>query len=693
MIKWTHAVDGGATPASLLRIPESRSMTNLPNVSYEADDQFAWLEDGASDATRQWLQKQGMLLKETLDTPFRSTIGSLVEQLIDTPVVGLPVRGGDKYAFSLRCQGEQLASIYVRRGLNGFSSLLAEPTGALNGLFWTPHILAISRNGELAAIGMRKRGEDAMDIRIVDLQSGRPVSDTLPEYQSHRTRVTADLTGYYTVVKGRSKVNLVFTSLERREQQLLCPDLPSEDPAEVAIFGFDTPDYLIIIISRREHGRDYLLFDIQRGGLSPLWTNFCHTASFKRMNQSLFILTNWDAPNSRVLGASFSKSGLSSTRVVIPECDLPIKTMGALKGNLFVVYVNSPWSNEIKAFSFEGEPLPCPGAPQDGTITDIRIAPSGEEAFYEFSTLGKRPVIYRMRGTRSTPSYIPGPRFNVPPLETTHRWLSASDGQRIPISVTKRIDVGLDTCPPTMLTAYGGYGVSETPKYTHRSSLWLSMGGLYIHVGIRGGGELGGNWHKAGAHRNKQRSFDDFIESAEWLLKEGYTSSDRLAIVGGSHGGLLIGVAVTQRPELFGAAVCSGPLLDMLRYHLFAGRAVGLPEYGSPEDSEDRAVLRSYSPYQNIRRGVSYPAMLFVSGDADTRCDPMHARKMTAKLQSATSSSAHILLDYAESRGHAGSLPVGLRIQTLTNEVAFLMQALRLRLNADCLMVAAPREK
>jgi len=209
-------------------------------------------------------------------------------------------------------------------------------------------------------------------------------------------------------------------------------------------------------------------------------------------------------------------------------------------------------------------------------------------------------------------------------------------------------------------------------------ALWLALGGVHAYAYIRGGGEFGEDWHRAGMREHKHNSFDDFIAAAEGLISNGYTRPERLAIVGGSNSGLLVGAALTQRPELFSAVVCFGPILDMLRYHLFSGGEIGLSEYGCADNPTDTEYLRSYSPYHSVKHGIRYPAALFISGKADTRCHPMHALKMTAKLQAATGSHRPILLDYHEKRGHANLLPLGERIETLTNQFCFLAEQLKL---------------
>jgi prolyl oligopeptidase len=229
---------------------------------------------------------------------------------------------------------------------------------------------------------------------------------------------------------------------------------------------------------------------------------------------------------------------------------------------------------------------------------------------------------------------------------------------------------------PTILTAYGGFGASMTPAFKSYLALLIEKGCLVAIPNIRGGSELGHGWHLAGKRRNRQKAFDDFIAAAEWLISNDYTSRDRLAIVGGSNGGLLVAAALTQRPDLFRAVVCVGPLLDMLRYHRFDSAQAWIDEYGSADEPEDFAPLLAYSPYHNVREDTAYPAVLFISGDADTRCNALHVRKMTAILQARSVSDAPILMEYRKLRGHLAGLPLNERIEALTDRVAFICEQL-----------------
>ncbi|HET9327816.1 MAG TPA: prolyl oligopeptidase family serine peptidase, partial [Candidatus Eisenbacteria bacterium] len=257
--------------------------------------------------------------------------------------------------------------------------------------------------------------------------------------------------------------------------------------------------------------------------------------------------------------------------------------------------------------------------------------------------------------------------------EVRQVWFVSKDGTRVPMFVGHKKGLKLDGSNPTLLTGYGGFNSSQRPAYSARAALWMESGGVYALANLRGGDEFGEPWHKAGMLANKQNVFDDFIAAAEWLIQKRYTRSDRLAISGRSNGGLLVGAALTQRPELFGAVWCGYPLLDMVRYHRFLVARYWVPEYGSSDDAEQFKTLLAYSPYHHVKPGTKYPAVLFVTGDSDTRVAPLHARKMTALLQASTGSDRPVLLHYDTNFGHVSGQPITKQIDDLTTEVQFLL--------------------
>ena len=543
----------------------------------------------------------------------------------------------------------------------------------------------MSLDGTRAAVGLRNEGRDGLTIRVVDTRDGTPLGNYLPDFTTSRACLNHDLNGYYIIQRLRGTNILSFCGLDGTIERTISQSLPIADIAQVSLRAFAQTDYLLITIAHTNQSRDYYLLDLDTGLPRRFWTECSNSASFRRIEQNLIILTDRDAPKGQVLSMSVEEPDITVAVTAIPECDYPIKTIATTRNDIVVVYVISPWSNAIKVFSPTGQLLRQPSVPGQGTIGNIKTRDLGDELAYEFSSIGQRPRIYRYaRGTNSCIYYPPSP-LPMPDIHVETLWFPAMDGTTIPISISRRQDVTLSPEVPTLLTAYGGFGVSETLRFTNRSALWLMMGGSYVHVGIRGGGELGRKWHEQGALHNKQRSIEDFVAAAEWLISTGRTSPKRLAIIGGSNAGLLVGAALTQRPDLFAAVVCTGPLLDMLRYHLFPGKEYVF-EYGSPEDSVDREVLERYSPYHRVQDGVKYPPVLLVSGGADTRCDPMHARKMTARLQAAEAQN-RILLDYRPQRGHAGPLPMDMRIDSITNQFCFILSALQLRVTSSQMMV------
>ena len=297
-----------------------------------------------------------------------------------------------------------------------------------------------------------------------------------------------------------------------------------------------------------------------------------------------------------------------------------------------------------------------------------------QEAFFAFSSFHILPTTYRYdiaRGTRVVWSHINVP-IHEERLQVEQVWYPSKDGTKVPMFLVHARGLKRDGARPTLLTGYGGFRVNMTPGFDPQAVIWAERGGVFALPNLRGGGEFGEAWHEAGMLAKKQNVFDDFIAAAEWLIKNAYTRSEKLAISGGSNGGLLVGAAMTQRPDLFQAVVCAYPLLDMLRYQKFLVARFWVPEYGSADDPEQFKVLYAYSPYQHVKPETRYPAVLFITGDADTRVAPLHARKMCALLQSATASDRPVLLHYDTKAGHSGGKPLSQVIDDESEELGFL---------------------
>lgn len=395
------------------------------------------------------------------------------------------------------------------------------------------------------------------------------------------------------------------------------------------------------------------------------------------VGRTLIVLTSWQAPNKRLVAIDLDAPDRASWREVVPESALPITDFAVRGDRIFVSYVENI-ATRTDVFDLSGRKVGAISYPGSGTALLLPNPVDGDELFYTFTSFAHPDTIYSY-GIETGGQTIWSQRkavFDQASIEVRHVWYPSKDGTQVPMFLVGRKDLQPTGNVPTILTGYGGFGKSVTPQFSAFATFLVEHGCLFAVANIRGGSELGEQWRLDGRRRNRQNAFDDFIAAADWLIQIGYTVPERLAIAGGSNGGLLVGAALTQRPVLFRAAVCLGPLLDMLGYHRFDFAKMWIDEYGSADDPEDFPYLYAYSPYHRVRAGVEYPAVLLISGDADTRCNPLHTRKMTARLQATTASDKPILLDYRALRGHMPVLPLTERIEALTDRLAFICDQL-----------------
>ncbi|MFO0945196.1 MAG: prolyl oligopeptidase family serine peptidase [Planctomycetota bacterium] len=419
---------------------------------------------------------------------------------------------------------------------------------------------------------------------------------------------------------------------------------------------------------------EIFLLDREKGGSIVPVVKDIHarfTAGFA--GNQIVVHTNWEAPNGRVLLADLEKPQQPHWREILKPQSGVIQSVAAVGGKLFLNLLENV-RYRIAVYSIAGESQGEIPLPTLGTISGMRGHWSDDEAFFEFTSFLVPSTIFQYQVSTGreqiwTKSKVP---FDDRPFELRQEWVTSKDGTRVPMFLLGRKDRSSKSPQPTLLTGYGGFNLSITPRFSALAAVWVENGGVYAVPSLRGGGEFGEAWHQAGMRERKQNVFDDFLSAAEWLIRQKITSAEKLAIAGGSNGGLLVGASLTQRPELFRAVVCSYPLLDMVRYHQFLVARFWVPEYGSSEDEQQFKTLLAYSPYHHVKEGVEYPAVLFVTGDADTRVDPLHARKMAALLQAETGSDRPVLLHYDTKAGHSGGKPTSKAIEDLTLELQFL---------------------
>ena len=411
----------------------------------------------------------------------------------------------------------------------------------------------------------------------------------------------------------------------------------------------------------------------------PIFRGITYMLGPRFLDGKILAITDREAPNRRIVEIRLEDNGDPEWIDVVPESDMMIKNWLVVGDSIFVSYTKD-MTHRIFVFDFSGKKISEMPIREDETLAMIGGSPECDEALLQAESFTEPAGIFRYSANskgRTCWARMTSP-FDSTDYTHSQAWYISKDGTKIPMFIVGRRDALAGSNNSTIMTSYGGYGVSMTPQFSTFVAFLMERGCLFALPNIRGGSEFGVEWHNAAKRRNRQTAYDDFLCAAEWLVKSGHTHPEKLAIFGGSNSGLLVGAAMTQRPDLFRAVVCMVPMLDMLRYHLFDNAHVWKDEFGTADNPDDFAALSTYSPYHQVRDGIAYPATMIVSGDADRNCNPLHARKMTARLQAANVSKHPIFLDYSKFRGHSPVLPLGERIDALTDRMAFLCDQLQL---------------
>jgi prolyl oligopeptidase len=652
----------------------------------EIIDPYRWLEDQNSPETREWINAQNEHTRTILTSiPGREKVKKELEKLMRTESVKPPYCRNGLYFFEHRHANQDLNVIYVREGMHGVDQPLIDPHSLTPDYSKSVSIWGISADGGLLAYGVREGGEDEVTVRIMDVASRRDIKDTLPRGRYSYLCFTSDNSGFY--------YSRYADDVDRIHYHRMGTD-PESDPIVFGEgygpgIGFDVEisddgNYLLFIVYHGSAAKKSEIYyrDLRTDGKTETVVNDIDARFVGAVaDHYLFMQTDWKAPNGRILRVDLNDPARDRWQEIIPEREAALKDFKLAGGRLLVRYVDSVIPT-IEIFEPDGRPLTAIVPEAIGWLGKPQGRWQDQDAFVKFSSYHIPESIYLYDLASLTLKQWD--KVEVPisseEFEIRQVWCESADGTEIPMFIAHRRGIKLDGANPTLLYGYGGFRSSLAPYWSSRTALWLKMGGIYAVANLRGGGEFGENWHRAGMLDKKQNTFDDFIAAAEWLIANKYTTPDKLAIRGTSNGGLLVGAALTQRPDLFRAVICGYPLLDMIRYHNFLIAKYWIPEYGSSQDPEQFKFIYAYSPYHNVRERPRYPAVMFVTGDSDTRVDPLHARKMTALLQARAGTEQPILLHYDTSAGHSAGRPVSRRIEDLTDEMLFLIWQLGINL-------------
>jgi prolyl oligopeptidase len=653
-------------------------------------DPYRWLEDDNSAETRAWVENQNKVTNAYLNTiPFREKVKERLSELWNYPRYGSPTKQGDYYYF-FKNDGLQNQSImYRQKGINGTPEIFLDPnklsadgTAALGGA-------GFSQNHKYYAYMVAQSGSDWQEAFLIDVKTGTKLEDNIKWIKFSGISWKGDEGFFYSrypepdeqsKLSKQNQFHQVWyhkIGTPQSEDQLIFKD--SDHPLRNAGGGLtDDGRFLLIYQSQGTSGTQLLVRDMKdpaQTGFKALIEGFATNPSvIDNVGDKLLVRTNEDAPNYKVVLIDPKNPGKANWKTVIPEQKEVLQSIGTGGGFLFASYLKDA-STRVYQYQYNGKKVREIKLPGIGTASGFGGEKKDKEFFYTFTSFNYPPTIFRydIASGKSTLFRKSEAKFDAAAYETKQVFFKSKDGERIPMFLTYRKGMKLNGDNPVLLYGYGGFNIPMTPGFNVANAFFMEQGGIYAVVNLRGGNEYGEAWHKAGMLGNKQNVFNDFIAAAEYLIAEKYTNKNRIAIRGGSNGGLLVGACMTQRPDLFKVALPQVGVMDMLRYHKFTIGWAWATEYGRSDSADAFQWLYKYSPLHNIKKGTHYPATMITTADHDDRVVPAHSFKFAAALQEAQTGDHAALIRIESKAGHGAGKPTSKQIEEATDIWSFVM--------------------
>jgi len=686
-------------PAQTLQYPAARKSDVVDDYhGTRVPDPYRWLEDPDSPESRAWIEAQNKLTATYLaDIPARTALRERLTKLWNYPKYGTPFRKARRYFFFKNDGLQNQSVLYKQASLTADPETLLDPNVLSEDGTVALSTLAVSEDGRLLAYGTSASGSDWEEFRVRDVAEGRDLSDHLKWIKFSGASWTNDGAGFF-YSRYPEPGDKALTDVNRF-QRLYYHRLGTDQTADVLVYERpDQPDWgmnaevtddgryavLHVWLGTDRRNRVYYLDlkDARRpkvtGEVVRLLDDFDASYAFVGNDGPVFyFLTDLEAPRKRVIAIDTRHPERARWREILSQGPDVLDGIHIIHDTFVANYMHDA-SSRLRLFTLEGrlvKDLPLPTLGSIGAISGER---KDDEMFYAFTSFLYPTTIFRYDFKSGGTSVFKAPTIDFDPsgYETKQVFYSSKDGTRVPMFITHKKGLHLDGSNPTYLYGYGGFNISLTPSFSVAMLVWLEQGGVYAVPNLRGGGEYGEEWHQAGMHDKKQNVFDDFIAAAEYLIAQGYTSPSKLAIAGGSNGGLLVGAAITQRPELFGAALPAVGVMDMLRFHKFTIGWAWVTDYGSADSVAQFPYLYKYSPLHNIRAGTRYPATLVTTADHDDRVVPGHSFKFTAALQAAQAGPRPVLIEIETKAGHGAGKPTSKLIEEQADRFAFLVRNL-----------------
>jgi Serine proteases of the peptidase family S9A len=656
-------------------------------------DPYRWLEDLDSEETRTWVEAENKLSFAFLEAiPARATIKARLTKLWNYEKYGVPFKEGNRYFYTRNSGLQNQSVLFSVTSLDGQPQPLLDPntlstdgTVALSGM-------QISNGGKLLAYSLSASGSDWQEWKVRDVETGQDLSDDLKWVKFSGVSWTRDNSGFFysrydepkgDSLKGTNYFQKVYFHKlgTAQSSDTLVYERPDQKDWLFGATVTEDGDYLIITVFQGTDSKTRVYYkDLKKSDsqVVKLLDNFDAAYTFIGNEGSRFwFQTDLKAPRGQIIEIDVNKPGGENWRDVVTETKESLQTSTLVNHRFILNYLKDAYT-QVRIHETSGKLVNEVLFPGIGSADGFGGRSTDKETFYSFTGFTTPTTIYRydMTTGKSTIFRQPKVDFNPADFETKQVFYTSKDGTKVPMFITYKKGIRLDGNNPTYLYGYGGFNVSLSPAFSVGNLVWMELGGVYAQPNLRGGGEYGEDWHQAGMKLKKQNVFDDFISAAEWLIKNKYTSTPKLSIGGGSNGGLLVGAVLTQRPDLFGAALPAVGVMDMLRFQKFTIGWAWVSDYGSSENGDDFKALYAYSPLHNIKSGTAYPATLVTTADHDDRVWPGHSFKFAATLQAAQSGAAPVLIRIETKAGHGAGKPTSKIIEEIADRWAFLVKTL-----------------
>ena len=683
-----HGQDGITLPAPPVT-PKS-TVTDTYQVAGGAPvtvtDDYRGLEDAKAPATRAFIAAQNAYTQKYLDQ-LKSLPATRTEMaaLLRVDTMSTPQRRGENYFFTRRLANENQGSIFMRVGLHGEDVKLIDGNARSADGNTSVNLQGITEDGSVLLYGVRVGGADEAEVHFFDVKAKADTYDVLPSARYYGVQVAPDKKGvYYSKFYPHVGCKVFYHAFgtpvgDASDTMLMGGSFMGEplgeiDGIQVRITA--NGHYLVLSINRGVPAKreDVLLKDLRvpDAKIVPLVYGIDSRFSELNIGDQFFVNTDYQAPNHRVLKVTMGKKP-DAWATVIPESKDVIEGVSLVDGKLYVERLHDV-QTQLTGYTLDGKQVQTVSFPGVGAGSGLNGRAEERDGFYSFQSIIQPPTVFHFdtRTAKAEVFYTQSSPFHSADYELKEVFYTSKDGTRVPMFIAGKKGLKRDGSERLLMTGYGGFALSMMPDWNPEYAWWMQQGGWFALPDLRGGNEYGEAWHQAAMFEKKQNVFDDWFAAAEYLIKEKYTSPEHFAIRGRSNGGLLMGASMTQRPDLFGAIWCGYPLLDMLRYQNFLMGRTWTTEYGSAEKPDQYGYIAKYSPYQNVHAGTRYPAILFFTGDGDTRVDPMNARKMTPLVQVSSGSGRPVLLHYSLKGGHSAGVSQTQLVEDYADEMAFL---------------------